>query len=352
MGKKKAAPSTESGESTPPALQKPKTFQAFERMTAMRSQLRPHEANPRTIDSSALKKLREALRKVGLVTSLIVNRRDVTNGHPPAHQGQLVIIGGHQRCRAMDELRSYDPATNENDYQIPIDVLSVSPAKERELIVFLNNTSAQGAWDYSLLGDLLTSPDVDPLATGFDRLELSQILDAGIIEQLFPGTSPQAAAEAPILDAIAQVAADSKAYQDARKPTPAGIAPPSSPGLHETTQSPADAPAPQGTPALGDDDINSVPNIKGRRYDFRDKTAEAGSSSHILTLVANSGDELDNFLIMIGLTNEAFIDLSRFITAIDSAAGTDFDEALRISAVGDTEADAVAGDLQESPDPA
>lgn len=331
MGKKKAA-NSEAG--AVPESSPAKTFQAFERMTAMRSQLRQHEANPRQIDQHALKKLREGLRKVGLVTSLIVNRRDSTNGFPPAQHGQLVIIGGHQRCRAMDELRGYDPATHENDYQIPIDVVSISAAKERELIVFLNNPAAQGSWDYSLLGDLLTSPGVDPLATGFDRLELSQILDSGIVEELFGSSSPQSAAEAPVLDAIAEVAAASKAYQQVQQPTPQQP-------IIGTAAPPTTPPAP-----LPDDDINSVASIKGRRYDFRDKTAEAGDSSHILTIVAGSGAEMDDFLAGIGLVNEAFIDLNRFATAISETSGFDF--LPPIEAGGD----AAAADLQDSDSPA
>lgn len=357
MGKKKAANSTESAapdpdqSTTPPA---PKTFQSFERMTAMRSQLRSHESNPRVIDQHAAKKLRQGLKNYGLVTSLIVNRRDSAHGFPPTQHGQLVIVGGHQRCSQMDILESYNPETREGDYQIPIDVVTVPPGKERELLVFLNNPSAQGSWDYALLGDLLTSPDVDPLATGFDRLELSQMLDSGICEQLFGSPSPQAAAEAPILDSIAAIAADSKRYQQQAgqalvNQAIAGAA------SEPVPQLPPAPEAPQGaTPARGD--YNSVESIKGRRYDFRDKTADAGDSSHILTIVANSGEQLDEFLSIVGLpSGEPFIDLGRFADALTANLGG-FDVAAALEEAFAPEPAAGSqpgeGDLQESDAPA
>ena len=59
----------------------------------------------------------------------------MANGFAASQEGQLVIVGGHQRCKAMDDLRKYDPTTHENDYQIPIDLLCISPAREMELLV-------------------------------------------------------------------------------------------------------------------------------------------------------------------------------------------------------------------------
>lgn len=326
MGKKKsakAAPESTSPQA-PPAPATTKTFQSFERATVLRSQIRPHETNPRAIDQHALKKLKENLRKTGLVCSLIVNRRDQANGFPPAQHGQLVLIGGHQRCRAMDELRDYNPQTHENDYQIPVEITALDAGKEKEQLVFLNNPSAAGYFDHVMLGDLLTSPGVDPLGFGFSRLEIEQLVDSGIVEQIFGSPSPQAAAEAPVLDAIADIAAGAKAYTDQRnqqnQPTPAGVAPPSSPQLHDTTQSTANAP-----PALPEDDINSVPAIKGRRYDFRDKTADAGSTQHILTIVADSPEQLEDFLAAAGLpVGEPFISLESFLTTIGETTGVGF----------------------------
>lgn len=298
----------------------------------MRSQLRFHEANPRGIDQHAAKKLRQGIKSFGLVGSLIVNRRDQANGFPPAQHGQLVIVGGHQRCSQMDVLADYNPQTHENDYEIPIDVVSASASKERELLVFLNNQSAQGFWDYSLLGDLLTSPGVDPLATGFDRLELSQMLDSGIIEELFGSPTPQAAAEAPVLDAIAQIAQDSKAYQKQAEAQAANA------GSPAVAMAPGQSQVPQ---ADAKPDINSVESIKGRRYDFRDKTADAGSTQHILTIVADSPEQLEAFMSAIAMQPAEFISLAEFCGLLGEFSSVDFDSTIALS----------AGDLQESAEP-
>lgn len=298
MSKKKTK---ETADIATPAV---KTFQAFDRATVMRSSLHPHASNPRQIDPHAFKKLKENLKRVGLVTSLIVNKRTVENGFAPSQEGHLVIVGGHQRCRAMDDLRSYDVKTHENDYQMPIDLLCVGPAKELELLVSLNNQSLMGNYDLDLLTEVLTYPGVEPLATGFDKLDLRGMLDSGICDQILGEESPQGQAEAPVLAAIAEISADSKQYTKDREAAQV-TAPPAG-------QAPAGVIAAPAPP-----DINSVESIKDRRHQFQNHVADAGVEAH-LTLIANSAEDIEHLLRSLSLPpDQAFVDLAMFIDRLE-----------------------------------
>lgn len=303
MAKKK--PSNPQNDAAPAeAPGKTYLFQDFERATALRSSLRPHPSNPRSIDPHARKKLKENLRRVGLVAALCVNRRTTANGFPPAQEGQLVIVGGHQRCSVMDELRKYDNATHENDYQIPIDLVCISPARELELLVSLNNSALQGSYDLDLLTEVLTYPGVEPLATGFDKLDLRGMLDSGICDQILGEESPQGQAEAPVLAAIAEISADSKQYTKDREAA-------------QVTATPA-GPAPvAGVAAPPPPDVNSVESIKERRHQFQDHVSDAGVEAH-LTLIANSAEDIEHLLRSLSLPpDQAFVDLAMFIDRLE-----------------------------------
>lgn len=361
MGKKKAAAksgvaadsATDSATTSTTPLA-PKTFQVFERANIMRSQLRFHETNPMVMDQHAAKRLRQGVKDFGLVTALTVNRRETANGFPASKQGQLVLVGGHQRCRSMDSLAGFNQETGENDYQIPIDIITVDPAKELEILVFLNNRNAQGNYDLDLLAEIVTTPGVKVGSLGFDKVELYNMLDAGIVDELFGVKNPQTTAEAPVIAAIAEIAADSKAFQKQAEAAAANnAAPPTvlqpptgqvSPGLTENS--------PQPTPqAPAKPDINSVEAIKGRRFDFRDKTSDAGVESHY-TLIANSPDELAALLLNLGLPPEqAFCDLAAFIDRLSSVAGMELGDLLGGEVADASEESTPAGqgsDLQES----
>lgn len=330
MSKKKAAPESPA---SPAAM---RIFQSFERVIASRSSLNFHPTNPRQIDPHAFKKLKENLKRAGLVTSLIVNKRTAENGFPPSQEGKLVIVGGHQRCKAMDSIADYDVKTHENDYQIPIDMVCISPAKELELLVSLNNQSLMGNYDLDLLTEVLTYPGVDALATGFDKLDLRGMLDSGICDQILGEETPQGIAEAPVLAAIAEISADSKQYTKDREAA-AGPAP-SAPG-------PAPGPVQPGAVATPPADVNSVESIKARRHQFQDHVADAGVEAHF-TLVANSSDDVEHLLRSLDLpTDQAFVDLALFIDRISGIAGVDLGEILLLADVEEET------DLQESAQP-
>lgn len=122
-----------------------------------RSQIRLHSQNPRVISAENRKALKRGINKFGMVGGIVVNKR---TGY--------TLVSGHQRLSVMDELQKYSAETKENDYPIRVDLIDVEGKEEKELLILLNNPSAQGEWNYDTLRELI--PDID-------------YKDAGLIEQ-------------------------------------------------------------------------------------------------------------------------------------------------------------------------
>lgn len=80
-------------------------------------------------------------------------------------------MGGHQRQACLDALEGSP------DYYVDVAEVDMDEATERQQNVFLNNRSAQGAWDLSLLNDLLKFDGLDIAGMGFEALELQVMLD-------------------------------------------------------------------------------------------------------------------------------------------------------------------------------
>lgn len=133
-------------------------FQRFETATIERKQLRGAPYNPRTIDDANRARLKDKLASVGLVNTLVWNRRT----------GNLV--SGHQRLSIIDELEGRD------DYSLVVSVVDVDEREEKELNVFLNNASAQGDWDLGELAKIADRFKADIPSLGFDVGELDYIL--------------------------------------------------------------------------------------------------------------------------------------------------------------------------------
>jgi len=89
--------------------------------------LNPAEYNPRTISDDALAGLTKSLTRFGCVEPIIVNIRDDRN----------VIVGGHQRHKALTELHG-------GDYECTCIVVDLSVSEEKTLNVTLNNPHIQG----------------------------------------------------------------------------------------------------------------------------------------------------------------------------------------------------------------
>jgi len=145
-------------------------FQNYDTETIHRSQIKNAPYNPRIMNKAAQKRLRNNIRKHGLVSALTWNRRT----------GNLV--GGHQRLEQLDALEKSE------DYDLTVCVVDVDEREEASLNVQLNNPSMQGDWDLdklaqvsedfdlSMTDDLgFTQNDVDFMFDGDERF--SQLFD-------------------------------------------------------------------------------------------------------------------------------------------------------------------------------
>lgn len=133
-----------------------------ESVELLRSQIKLHENNPRTIPEENRKALKRGIKKFGMVGGIVVNKR---TGY--------TLVSGHQRLSVMDELQKYNAETRENDYLIRVDLIDVEEKEEKELLILLNNPSAQGEWDYDALRELI--PDIDYKDAGLTEQDLDII---------------------------------------------------------------------------------------------------------------------------------------------------------------------------------
>lgn len=133
-----------------------------ESVELLRSQIKLHEQNPRTIPEENRKALKRGIKKFGMVGGIVVNKR---TGY--------TLVSGHQRLSVMDELQKYNPDTKDNDYPIRVDLIDVEEKEEKELLILLNNPSAQGEWNYDTLRDLI--PDIDYKDAGLTEQDLDII---------------------------------------------------------------------------------------------------------------------------------------------------------------------------------
>ena len=133
-----------------------------ESVELLRSQINLHEKNPRSISTENRKALKRGIKKFGMVGGMVVNKRT-----------RYTLVSGHQRLSVMDELQKYNPKTKENDYIIRVDLIDVEEKEEKELLILLNNPSAQGEWNYDILRELI--PDIDYKDAGLTEQDLDII---------------------------------------------------------------------------------------------------------------------------------------------------------------------------------
>jgi len=132
-------------------------IQAFTVERVHRSVLKNAPYNPRHITERGKAKLRETLKRVGLVQPLVWNKRS----------GNLV--GGHQRIKQIDALEGT------SDYYLDVAVVDVDDKREKELNVLLNNTDVGGGWELDKLKEILQDEEIDLEATGFDNAEIMKL---------------------------------------------------------------------------------------------------------------------------------------------------------------------------------
>ena len=144
-------------------------YQKFETVVISRSEIKNAEYNPRKISDSAKKKLRENIKRVGLLDTIVVNKRTMN------------IVSGHQRVAILDSLE------RTKDYKLTVSLVDLSEKEEIEQNLFLNNSKAQGEYDPFLLAELFEYNDLNIDAIGFDLPDLGvlgvevdlQVGDAG-----------------------------------------------------------------------------------------------------------------------------------------------------------------------------
>lgn len=127
-------------------------------VTVRRSQVRLAPYNPRVISDDARKKLRDNMRRVGLLGGVVWN----------SATGNLV--SGHQRVAIMDAANRYDPANPDTDYEFRVEEVRMDERTEKEQNLFMNNRSVQGTFDDDLLRRMLS--EIDYTAAGFDDTDM------------------------------------------------------------------------------------------------------------------------------------------------------------------------------------
>lgn len=134
-------------------------YQNFYTTTVHRSQLKNAPYNPRIMDKGAMKRLREGLKKHGLVQPIIWNKR---TGN---------IVGGHQRVSQLDTLERSE------NYDLTVAVIDVDEREEAEINIQLNNTSMQGEWDMDMLANLAIEYDFTFDDMGFSDTDIDILFD-------------------------------------------------------------------------------------------------------------------------------------------------------------------------------
>lgn len=129
-------------------------YQKFETKTISRSQIQGAPYNPRRISDAAKKKLRDNIKRVGLLDTIVVNRRTMN------------IVSGHQRIAILDSLE------RKKDYNITVALVDLSEKEEMEQNLFFNNEKAMGEYDPYLLAELFEVNDIEVDNTGFELPDL------------------------------------------------------------------------------------------------------------------------------------------------------------------------------------
>jgi hypothetical protein len=131
-------------------------FERFDAVEIHRSQITNAPYNPRTINDEARKRLRQNIKKIGLVCTLTWNRRT----------GNL--ISGHQRLAALDALEG------SQDYKLTVSAVDLDPKAEQEQNVFMNNPLTHGDWDIEKL-EAMFAGGMEADGAGFDAADVYQL---------------------------------------------------------------------------------------------------------------------------------------------------------------------------------
>jgi len=132
--------------------------------------LKEADYNPRMMPPSEMASLVKSLKEFGFVEPVIARAEDG------------LVIGGHQRLAAFRTLllEQGTPVLDVEKQKVPVvQVTGVSDEKAKVLNLALNKIS--GRWDFdklnSVLADLKSVADLDLTLTGFDVMEIDDLLN-------------------------------------------------------------------------------------------------------------------------------------------------------------------------------
>ena len=129
-------------------------YEKFEMVTVNRNDIHGAPYNPRIISDKNKKKLKDNLKRVGLVEPIVVNRRTMN------------IVSGHQRIACLDSLE------HKQDYSLDVAMVDLSEKEEMEQNLFMNNEKAMGEYDPFMLAEVFESNDIEVDNTGFELPDL------------------------------------------------------------------------------------------------------------------------------------------------------------------------------------
>lgn len=190
-------------------------YQKWPTVTLFRPNISGVPYNPRHATPAEKKRIRKSIKDHGLMGDPVVNERTEKNGWATAECGHF-IVGGHQRIEQMDALEGTD------QYAVRVVLLRVSPKKEREANIVLNNPNVGAQYDLSKLDEVMRTPGLDVLATGFERLDLEMMFGGDAFGHLFseeaaPPRAKKAAKDvAEIADAVKKRRKEYKEQDGAR----------------------------------------------------------------------------------------------------------------------------------------
>lgn len=128
--------------------------------------------NPRDIIQTELESLKKSIEEFGLRGLITINKHKGREG---------VIIGGNMTVCALRELGWKDiPEKN-------IDFVNISKEKEMALSLALNRVGQKRNWNDEKLAEImhkLNKADINTEATGFDEVEISNLLDVQMLRSL------------------------------------------------------------------------------------------------------------------------------------------------------------------------
>lgn len=130
--------------------------------------LNPAPYNPRKIKPAKLAALKQKIREVGFLDPLVIQKWS------EKHSLEYVIVGGHQRLRAVREVCEEEGIALP---LLPCIILDVDDRTAMKLNIALNNIN--GEWDTHLLAKLLAELNAD------DKMTETEIGGMGMSEDEF-----------------------------------------------------------------------------------------------------------------------------------------------------------------------